>query len=137
MEIDNKQYFFNFLKDYIVLERKEHCFTSGTKIIKIEKYFDNGKLLKHDNNNLFGIAFFNAFIDKGAEEIMSAIKNNQDKKEIDLLIEKHTLIQYMPENTLRYKKWLVGDIGNGCLRKNTNEELRFDFVNLSLLNRET
>ena len=136
MEIDNKEYFLNFLKDYIILENREYYSSTGAKIIEIKKHFDNGNLLMHDNGNVFGIAFFNVFSKNGSEEIIRAIKNNKENKEIDLLIEKHTLFQYLPESTIRYKKWRVGDLENVTYLKNTNKEFRTDFANLSLLERE-
>lgn len=130
------EYYKKLLEDYIVLEDKEYFSSSGAKIIEIRKHFDNGNLLKHDNDDIFGLAFFNVFSKKGFDEIINAIKCNLDNKEINLLIQKNTLYQYMPESTIRYKKWNVGDFGNVTYIKNSNKEFRLDFANLSLIERE-
>jgi hypothetical protein len=136
--MSSKQKFYKkLLEDYIVIEDKEYFSSTGAKIIEIKKHFDNGNLLKHENGNVFGIVFFNVFSKKGSEEIISAIKNNFDNKEIDLLIEKNKLFQYMPESTIRYNKWRVGDIGNVTYVKNANNEFRIDFCNQTLVKRET
>lgn len=136
MDSNKVEFYKNLLKDYIVIKDEVNAYSMGAKIVEIKKHFDNGKLLKHDNKSIFGIAFFNAFTIQGAEEVMKALRNNFDHEVINLLIKKHTLFQYMPENSIRYKKWKVGDFGNITYVKNTNNEFRVDFANLSLIERE-
>ena len=124
------------LLDVVVLQ-KSHTPYLNAKIINFKTRYDNGNHFTHSNGEKYGLAYLNAFTEKGEIEIINALKSfpSQSLNSIKEIIEKNRLKVYINGNTKRYLNTITGDEGQ-VFMNDINNISTVRFVNISAENRK-